>query len=118
MHGLPGAIDSYGSNYNFRSPDSKPNRSGVHFFRRPEDRAVAMLIARQFRYDVKFKMAVLSILPLTVFYESYLSHSKCIPDRGSLAAGCLNVFAHYPRETFEEVRKSIGIRRLNHSGCH
>jgi ABC-2 type transport system permease protein len=51
-------------------PDTiaKPGRSGFHLFRRPEDRAVAMLIARQFRYDVKFKMAVLSILPLTVMY--------------------------------------------------
>jgi hypothetical protein len=38
------------------------------FLRRSEDRAVAILIARQFRYDLKFKMTVLAIVPLTILY--------------------------------------------------
>jgi len=47
---------------------AKRRRFDFHFFRRAEDRAIAMLIIRQFRYDVKFKMAILSILPLIVLY--------------------------------------------------
>lgn len=35
---------------------------------RHEARAVGLLVAAQFRFDVKFRMAVLSILPLIVFY--------------------------------------------------
>jgi len=35
---------------------------------RSEDRAIAMLVAQQFRYDLKFKMTVLSIVPLTALY--------------------------------------------------
>ena len=34
----------------------------------PEDRAVWQLIRAQFKYDNRFKMTVLSILPLTAFY--------------------------------------------------
>jgi hypothetical protein len=37
-------------------------------FRRAESRAVAMLIAAQFRFDHKFRMAILSIVPLIFFY--------------------------------------------------
>ncbi len=37
-------------------------------FRRSNDRAIAMLVFRQFRNDVKFRMAVLAILPLTLLY--------------------------------------------------
>ncbi|RPH35440.1 hypothetical protein EHM92_06160 [bacterium] len=33
-----------------------------------EDRAVALLLLRQFRHDVKFKMSVLTIIPLTFLY--------------------------------------------------
>jgi hypothetical protein len=36
--------------------------------KRPEDRAIATLIARQFRYDIKFKMTILGIIPLTALY--------------------------------------------------
>jgi len=50
------------------APSPKRRRSAFHFFRRAEDRAIAMLISRQFRHDVKFKMSVLAILPLTLFY--------------------------------------------------
>ena len=38
------------------------------FFRRSDDRAIAMLVFRQFRNDIKFRMAVLGILPLTLLY--------------------------------------------------
>jgi hypothetical protein len=37
-------------------------------FRRAESRAVAMLIGAQFRFDHKFRMAILSIVPLIFFY--------------------------------------------------
>ncbi|HTY57175.1 MAG TPA: hypothetical protein VMF59_00095 [Bacteroidota bacterium] len=40
----------------------------VSLLKRSEDRAIAMLIARQFRYDIKFKMTVLGIIPLTALY--------------------------------------------------
>ncbi|HMK38628.1 MAG TPA: hypothetical protein VK569_04750, partial [Bacteroidota bacterium] len=40
----------------------------VSLLRRPEDRAIALLIARQFRHDIKFKMTVLGIIPLTALY--------------------------------------------------
>jgi hypothetical protein len=40
----------------------------VSLLKRPEDRAIATLIARQFRYDIKFKMSVLGIIPLTALY--------------------------------------------------
>jgi hypothetical protein len=38
------------------------------FFSKGENRAVALLVRNQFKYDQKFRMAVLSILPLTVIY--------------------------------------------------
>jgi hypothetical protein len=37
-------------------------------FSRGEARAVALLVRAQFRHDQRFRMAVLAILPLTVFY--------------------------------------------------
>jgi hypothetical protein len=40
----------------------------VSLLKRSEDRAIATLIARQFRYDIKFKMTVLGIIPLTALY--------------------------------------------------
>ncbi len=43
-------------------------RGFVSFLKRPEDRAIATLIARQFRYDIKFKMTVFGIIPLTALY--------------------------------------------------
>ncbi|MFQ5709686.1 MAG: hypothetical protein ACE5HO_19710 [bacterium] len=38
------------------------------FFRGPEERVACKLIWNQFVHDTKFKLAVLSILPLTIFY--------------------------------------------------
>jgi hypothetical protein len=38
------------------------------WFRRDEARAVALLIRAQFRNDLKFRMGVLAILPLTILY--------------------------------------------------
>ena len=43
-------------------------RRMVSLLKRPEDRAIATLIARQFRYDIRFKMTVLGIIPLTALY--------------------------------------------------
>jgi hypothetical protein len=37
-------------------------------FRRAESRAIALLIAAQFRFDQKFRMAILGIVPLIFFY--------------------------------------------------
>ena len=41
---------------------------GGMLFRGGESRAVALLIRNQFKYDQKFRLAVLSILPLTAIY--------------------------------------------------
>jgi hypothetical protein len=50
----------------------EPPRSGRGFhipgFGRGEARAVALLVRAQFRYDSRFRMAVLGMLPLTGFY--------------------------------------------------
>jgi hypothetical protein len=40
----------------------------LRLLRHHEDRAIALLLLRQFRYDVKFKMSVLTIIPLTFLY--------------------------------------------------
>jgi hypothetical protein len=49
-----------------------PPRTGRRFrlpgFRRGESRAIAVLIAAQFRFDQKFRMAILGIVPLILFY--------------------------------------------------
>lgn len=37
-------------------------------FRRNEARAIALLIASQFRHEMRFRLGVLTIVPLTVFY--------------------------------------------------
>jgi hypothetical protein len=54
----------------FESTQRPPARLGrlVSLLKRSEDRAIATLIARQFRYDIKFKMTVLGIVPLTALY--------------------------------------------------
>jgi hypothetical protein len=54
----------------FESMQRRPVRLGwmVSFLKRSEDRAIATLIARQFRYDIRFKMTVLGIIPLTALY--------------------------------------------------
>jgi hypothetical protein len=43
-------------------------RGMISLLKRSEDRAIATLIARQFRHDIKFKMTVLGIIPLTALY--------------------------------------------------
>ena len=50
-----------------RSGVGRPARRAL-WFRRDEARAVAILIRAQFRNDVKFRMGVLAILPLTIIY--------------------------------------------------
>jgi hypothetical protein len=50
----------------------EPPRTGRRFrppgFRRGESRAIAVLIAAQFRFDQRFRMAILGIVPLIFFY--------------------------------------------------
>jgi hypothetical protein len=45
-----------------------PSRGSSRIFRGREARAVALLVRNQFKYDQKFRLAVLSILPMTVLY--------------------------------------------------
>lgn len=49
-------------------------------FQADEPRAIALLIRSQFRYDQKFRLSVLGILPLTVFYLFMALSSGPIPD--------------------------------------
>jgi len=56
------------------------SRSLSFLFRADEPRAVALLIRSQFRYDQKFRLAILGILPLTVFYLFMALSSGPIPD--------------------------------------
>lgn len=49
-------------------PARRSRRPAVPFFTRGEARAVALLVGSQFRNDLKFRMGVLAILPLTVIY--------------------------------------------------
>ena len=52
-----------------RTPRSGLRREmGVWLFRAGEARAVALLVRSQFRNDLRFRMGVLSILPLTLMY--------------------------------------------------
>jgi hypothetical protein len=43
-------------------------RTSTRVFKSHEGRAIAVLLWNQFRFDQKFRLAVLGILPLTVFY--------------------------------------------------
>ena len=51
---------------------AEPARPGRRFrlpgFRSGESRAVALLVAAQFRFDQRFRMAILGIVPLILFY--------------------------------------------------
>lgn len=49
-------------------------------FARHEAHAVALLVRAQFRYDNRFRLAVLSILPLTVFYILLGLRSEALAD--------------------------------------
>lgn len=48
-------------------PPRRPRGAGI-WFRRGEARAVAILVRGHFRNDVKFRMGVLAIIPMTVIY--------------------------------------------------
>jgi hypothetical protein len=50
------------------APGKRRLRARLPTLRRAESRAVAMLIGAQFRFDHKFRMAILSIVPLIFFY--------------------------------------------------
>ena len=49
-------------------PSRAPRSGWLPGFRRGEARAVALLVRAQFRFDQRFRMGVLGILPLTGFY--------------------------------------------------
>jgi ABC-2 type transport system permease protein len=69
-----------------RSEEARPSKESLGtrsiglLFRSDEPRAVALLIRSQFRYDQKFRLSVLGILPLTVFYLLMALSSGPIPD--------------------------------------
>lgn len=51
-----------------RRPARRGRRRALPIFTRGEGRAVALLVGSQFRNDMKFRMGVLAIIPLTVIY--------------------------------------------------
>jgi hypothetical protein len=61
-----------------RAPRARARRAWL--FRRGEGRAVALLIRNQFQQDMKFRLGILSIFPLTVFYFLYGLRGGPMPD--------------------------------------
>jgi ABC-2 type transport system permease protein len=70
---------------------ARPSR----IFRKGESRAVALLVRNQFKYDQKFRLAVLGILPMTVIYlfmglqhgplaDPFVSHAERFGDTALL----------------------------------
>jgi hypothetical protein len=52
-----------------RAPAGRPVRTRAGWlFRRDEARAIALLVRAQFRHDLKFRLGILSIVPLTILY--------------------------------------------------
>ncbi|MDX9758116.1 MAG: hypothetical protein RBU27_03055 [Bacteroidota bacterium] len=51
-----------------RAPSTAHRPSSVPLFGRGEARAAALLIRNQFKYDIKFRLPVLAIVPLTILY--------------------------------------------------
>lgn len=49
-------------------PATTRGRKTMPLFARGEGRAAALLIRNQFRYDMKFRLSVLAIIPITVLY--------------------------------------------------
>jgi len=49
-------------------------------FRRGEARAIALLVRAQFRFDPRFRLGVLGILPLTIFYLLLGIHDGALED--------------------------------------
>ena len=49
-------------------PNMSRGRKSMPLFGRGEGRAAALLIRNQFKYDMKFRLSVLAIVPLTVLY--------------------------------------------------
>ena len=65
----------------------RPGARRAWLFRRGEGRAVALLIRNQFKQDMKFRLGVLSIFPLTVFYFLYGLRGGPMPDPFVAAEG-------------------------------
>ncbi|RME00181.1 MAG: hypothetical protein D6814_04075 [Calditrichaeota bacterium] len=71
---------------------AKRRFSWLVFFRQPEDRVVARLVVGQFRYDTRFRLSVVSILPLLLLYF-YLGLEKgALPDPFLTGAEALDRF--------------------------
>jgi len=51
-----------------RAEARRPRSGRIRIFQRDEGRAVSLLVRAQFRNDTKFRLAILSILPMTGFY--------------------------------------------------
>jgi hypothetical protein len=60
------------------APTAAPKRPWL--FRGGEGRAVALLVRNQFKQDMKFRLGVLSIFPLTLFYFLYGLRGGPMPD--------------------------------------
>jgi hypothetical protein len=61
-------------------PDSGRRSFASVFFRKDEGRAVALLIRNQFKYDQRFRLAVLSVLPLALMYLYLGLRGGALPD--------------------------------------
>ena len=61
-----------------RPTTARPRRTW--FFQRGEGRAVALLIRNQFSHDMKFRLGVIGIVPLTLLYFLYGLRNGPMPD--------------------------------------
>jgi hypothetical protein len=75
-------------------PPSSRRRFRLPGFRRGESRAIALLVAAQFRFDQRFRMAILGIVPLILFYlllglDQGALEDPFVPGMGSAAGAPL-----------------------------
>lgn len=63
-----------------KSPANRRLRLPLQLFRSPANRIVSKLIVAQFRYDNKFKLSIMGILPLLFFYFYVGLREGALPD--------------------------------------
>ena len=61
-------------------PHRERKRREAWLFRRGESRALGLLVPSQFRHDVRFRLGVLGILPLTLLYMFLAVENGPLPD--------------------------------------
>lgn len=61
-------------------PRTERKRREAWLFRRGESRALGLLVPGQFRHDVRFRLGVLGILPLTLLYMFLALENGPLPD--------------------------------------